>query len=604
MSDSRFFPPSKRAGRIALRAVTSALILVCGVGMWVGVRGVLAYQHLEAVRDAAGRAGSALLEDSTSAATLVADTSRDAGFARDLTADPVWLLAENTPWIGPQLEALRVVSRSTAELFEDGLLPLVSSADQNSLDALKPTAGRIDPTALESLAGSAAQAADASRAAAAAVEAIDPTPLIGRVQTGVTQASDVFDRAAAGLDALDRATHLLPSMLGRDGAREYLVLVQNNAEARSLGGIAGSTILLRADNGAISLVDSIPGTTLSERVRGPLAPLSDEAQALYGTRAAQYFQNATLIPDFGVDGPLTRQMYESVTGKTIDGVIAVDPVVLSYILKATGPLRLADGTDVDSGNAASFFLNEVYKKYPDPRTQDAFFSQAVSTVFGELLSGKGSIADLVAAFSRAAEERRVLVWSAREDEQSVLAGSTFAGALPPTDDETVRFGVYLNDTAGSKMSYYVKPTVSVAWASCRADGPARERELSLGIVLTSTAPADAATALPRYMTANGAFGVAPGNAATRVDVFIPPGWDLVSATTTSPTGFGDGQYNGRRVLSVATDLAPQASNRIDIVVRAVSTVSAAEAWVTPTADSALGPTPTAVCDSGPAPLLH
>ncbi len=41
-----------------------------------------------------------------------------------------------------------------------------------------------------------------------------------------------------------RAVRLLPPMLGADGPREYLLLVQNNAEQRATGGIPGSVVQL------------------------------------------------------------------------------------------------------------------------------------------------------------------------------------------------------------------------------------------------------------------------------------------------------------------------------------------------------------------------
>ena len=45
----------------------------------------------------------------------------------------------------------------------------------------------------------------------------------------------------------------MPSMLGANGTRRYLLLVQNNAEIRPTGGIAGSFAILKADKGKLSM---------------------------------------------------------------------------------------------------------------------------------------------------------------------------------------------------------------------------------------------------------------------------------------------------------------------------------------------------------------
>ncbi|MFJ4039195.1 DUF4012 domain-containing protein [Microbacterium sp. NPDC090007] len=594
----------QKAGRITLWVVSGALILGVALATWIGIRGALGYQHLRAIEAGASRASAQILADPAQARSLVASLAEEAKAARDLTGDPIWGLAEQTPWVGPQLEAVRIISASSSGLLGDGLRPLVDAVGETSLDVLKPIDGRIDPAAIARLAAPAKSAAIDARDASSAVAEINTVPLLGIVQGAVERVSEAFARTADGLDALSRATDLLPGMLGEDGPRQYLVLVQNNAEARSLGGIAGTAILLRTEGGAVSLGDTRSGTSLSEALQGTsAASLSPDATALYGERPARYFQNVTQVPDFTVDGPLARQMYQSVTGVSVDGVITIDPVVLSYMLATTGPIQLQDGTVVDGSNAASLFLNDVYKRFPDPKAQDAFFGEATAIIFKDFLGGKGSTPGLLSAFSRGAEERRVLLWSTHEDEQAVLSGSTFAGALPITNERTARFGVYFNDAGGSKMSYYVKPDVRIAWSGC-VPGAASERELTLSVSLTSTAPADAATSLPRYLTANGAFGVAPGNAATLTNVFLPEGWDLVSAASSNGLSFADGTYAGRRVLSIGTNLAPQASNQLDIVVQKVSTAAEAEAFVTPTADGSIDPTPSADCGHTAAPLLQ
>ncbi len=271
----------------------------------------------------------------------------------------------------PQLQAVSTVTASADELLRLGVLPLAESTQAGALDALKPINGRIDTRSLTSIKEPAEQAAARADEALSAVRRVNRTPLVGKLGDAVDQSEELFSRAAGALDALSTATQVLPGMLGESGPRSYLVLVQNNAELRSLGGIVGTGLLLRTDAGAISLVGTESGTALSARIRGPVATLPDDVQAVYGTRPARYFQNLTQVPDFTFDGPLAREMYRQLTGNEVDGVIAIDPVVLSYLLKATGPVALPDGSTIDAENAASLFLSEVYKRYPDPTVQDA-----------------------------------------------------------------------------------------------------------------------------------------------------------------------------------------------------------------------------------------
>lgn len=591
-------PPAMRAaGRISTWALGGVLILLTLAAVWVGVRGAIAYGHLERIQTDGSAAATEVASDPSSAAPTLARLASDAEAAHGLTSDPVWKLAERTPWIGPQLAAFGTVAAASDELLRGSLLPLATAAQSTSLDSLKPVDGRIDTSGLATLVAPSEAAAASARDAAAAVESIDPTPLIGVVGRAVGHAEELFARSSNALDALSRTTKLLPAMLGKDGPRDYLLLVQNNAEWRSLGGITGTAILLRTDAGAISLVDTRSATSLSQGISAPLVQLPEDIQAIYQTRPARYFHNLTQIPDFTVDGPLARDMYKAQTSTDVAGVIVVDPVVLSYLLHAVGPVTVADGQQLSADNAVPLLLNQVYERYSAPTAQDAFFASATGAVFQALLQGRGSTAGMLAALARATEEHRVLIWSANPEEQSVVAGTTLAGELPATNEHTARFGVYLNDGTGSKMSYYVKPEVSLNWDQCQQEGGTSPRQLTLTLALSNSAPLDAQTSLPPYITGNGVYGVAPGSATIVSNLYLPQGYELVSASASNGTAHEEATLDGRQVLTFGMNLDPQTSASVTVVVAATTSASEAEAIVTPTADASLNPTVVASCNN-------
>lgn len=604
VSSSPLPPAMLVAGRIVAWIVGAFIVLLVVFATWVGIRGWMAYQHLSRIEAGISEASSALASDPGAAGATLARLASDASAAHDLTSDPIWHLAEGSPWVGPQLQAFAAVASAGDALLSDALLPLVTSAQDTSFDALKPVDGRIDTTGLAVLAQPAQSAAAVAAAAAEELEGVNRTPLVGVLERAVEKSTGVFEQAANSLDALSRATRLLPDVLGQNGERDYLVLVQNNAEWRSLGGIAGTAILLKTDRGAISLANTESGTSLSNGIKNPVVDLPADVQNIYETRPARFFQNLTQIPDFTFDGPLAREMYKQRTGVEVDGVIALDPVVLSYLLRATGPVALPDGETLSADNAVTTLLSSVYERYTEPAAQDAFFAGATGAVFHAFLEGQGSTVSLLTSLATAADQRRVLMWSADPEEQALLEGSSVAGELPATDGDTARFGVYLNDGGGSKMSYYVKPDVSLVWDQCEPDGRNGQRQLTLRVNFTNTAPADAATSLPKYVTANGAFGTAPGTATVVSNVYLPEGYELVSGGTATGTVSPTGSFEGRQVLTFGFQLLPQASADFTVTVRATTTASKAEALVTPTADAEVDPTVKAACETSGAATLQ
>ncbi|MEV8239984.1 DUF4012 domain-containing protein [Microbacterium testaceum] len=577
------------AGRILAWALATLILVTALCTIWIGARGALAYRHLERVQVGASDIASSLTDDPSQMTSSLARLAADAREARDLTSDPAWKLAEAVPWVGPQLNALRTVAASSDQLLGESLLPLSVAAKDVSIDSFKLVNGHIDTSALSSLAAPASSAAVEATSAAQAVDDINRRPLLGVVDSAVSRAGKLFSQAAGAIDGLSRTSQLLPKMLGQDAPRNYLLVVQNNAEWRSLGGITGTAVLIHTDKGAVSLADTQSATGLVRELAEPIVPLSDDITQIYGTRPARYFHNLTQIPDFTVDGPIAREMYRSRTGVEVDGVLAVDPVVLSYLLKAIGPVELPTGDSLTDSNAVQLLMNEVYRRYADPAAQDAVFAGAASAVFQGLISGRGSTDALLVALGRASEERRLLVWSAAPDEQAVLDGTSLAGQLPVTDTRTARFGVYFNDGTGSKMSYYIKPDVTVMSDICQSVSAPHQTQLTLNLTLTSDAPADAAASLPEYITGGGSFGTAPGNTKTIINIYLPEGFALASAVSSDHSTFMQNTYDNRDVLTFGSELAPGASIQITASVRGVATVDGVEAFVTPTADSALSP---------------
>lgn len=584
----------RSAGRVfvwVLGALVIATVLAAG---WIGVRAVLAYGHLSTVERTAANAREQL-SDPAQASAAIERIAAETSAARALTADPVWRIAEGVPWIGPQLAAVSTVAAAADDVASDALSPLVEVASTFSFEAVTPRDGAIDLAGFTGIREAASIAASGVSSAAASVDDIDRRALVTPLRTAVDQVSDLLDEVRDGAGAVARATALLPAMLGADGPRNYLVLFQNNAEWRSLGGIPGAMALIQTDNGAIRLAeqDSTSGFPVYAQ---SVVPLSEEIFSIYRSRPGRWMQNVTMIPDFTLAAPIAAEMWAREHGLDVDGVISLDPVTLSYLLNATGPVELPSGDMLSSDNAVQLLLNEAYLRYPNPADQDIFFASATAAVFDALSNGGADPAELAAALARAGDERRLLLWSTHEQDQALLAGTTLAGGLPITDDDAARFGVYLNDGTGSKMDYYLRSETTVAWDSCSTAGGSTRGDAELTVTITNDAPADAAS-LPPYITGNGTYGVPPGSARTIAYVYLPEAWQLVESELSTGGGFGGGVHDQRRVVTFTVDLAPGESAEARLVARAAAgSASLIEAVSTPTIDA---PSVVAAsCDAG------
>ncbi len=550
---------SKRRRIIALVVALVVLVLVAAVA-WIGIRGLLARQELQAITPLVSTIESSVASGDLGAARSAArQLEGHAQRAASLTGDPLWSAAEVVPLVGPNLAAARQLAAVTEAVSSRIVSPLVTVSSSLDLAKLAPVAGRFELAPLVEAAPAIVRAQAALDDVHRSVDAIRTSGTLGVVKDAVGKVRNAVDRVSPAITALANSARVLPGMLGADGPRNILLLAQNPAELRASGGLVGSLTLIRTDKGTMSLV-AHAATTEFRPLESPIATLPAETEGLYGSVVGRYVQDVGATPYFPVEAQLASKMWTAKFGGRIDGVIAIDPVTIGYILKATGPVTVAGGRQLNSGNVVRVLLSDSYRDFRAPSAQDEFFASAASAVFSKVASGSADARQLVRALGRAGSERRVLLWSSHPPEQAVFAATTLGGGLPASTRTVAGIGVYFNDATGGKMDYYLKSTVSVATGICRADGIPTSR---VTVSLTNTAPADAGAALPAYVTGGGMFGVSPGTIRTRVAVYGAKD-GLLTATSSGGAAYPTraGTDTGRPVSLYTVDLRPGASKTI------------------------------------------
>ncbi len=417
-------------------AMIAAGVLILAATAWVGWRGYQAYTHLNNASadvsrlEADLRSVGAVAVPSTAA--TVAHLQEESAAARSAVDDPVFRAATTLPWLGPNLDAVRQVTVTVDTLATDVMPSLVGVVGSLEPADLAPKNGSIDLRPIEQ-ASAALQNADAVVVASrAAIDGIDRSELVRPIGDAVATMSNKLASAAAVTATGARAARLIPPMLGASGARDYLVVFQNLAEPRATGGIFGSFAVVHVDRGKVTVVDEgTPARTLGV-FDPPVAQLSADQLALYTDRPAVYPGDVNLTPDFPLAAKLFTKMYAERTGKTVDGLIAIDPVALSYLMKGTGPVDVGDGVVLTSTNVVSVLLSGAYAQFGDSTDQaprDAFLARAAAAAFTSVSHGGGNAQEAMKGLVRAANERRLLVWSADAKEQADLTATQLGGQL-------------------------------------------------------------------------------------------------------------------------------------------------------------------------------
>ncbi|OOP61003.1 hypothetical protein BMF89_14275 [Arthrobacter sp. SRS-W-1-2016] len=585
-----------------------AVLLVTGgaAALWITAKAFTIKAELESSAQLVPKLKESVLQNrSGDVSSEVDELRRHTAAARDAASDPLWTLVSAAPWLGANFSATAEVARSADDVANLAIAPLVKVYDSLNWDKLMPSGSGTDLEPIRKAAPAVASAAQAVRASAERLNGIDASSLLPQISGPLTQAREQLTSTVDELNTASDAAALAPAMLGSDKPRHYLLLVQNNAEARATGGIPGALVVLTADKGKLSLSAESSATELG--AFNPPISVDAEQERIYSSRMGTFMQDVNFTPDFPTSAATALKMWEQKKGELLDGVISIDPVALGYILDATGPVSLQEPqmmaltegklpAQLSGKNVVKTLLSDVYAQIKDPNAQDVYFAAVAKEIFGALSSGKGEAKSLLAGVGKGVDEHRVLLWSADTEEQSVLEKYTLSGSISGPSVPAAQFGAYFNDGTGAKMDYYVKRTVQLIQQCTAADGYGTVR---VRITSTNTAPIDAATSLPNYVTAGGAYGVPAGSVQTNVIAYGPAQAYVQSATQDGKTvPFGSQLHGDRPVGTLSERLAPGQTSTIEFTFIKIVQHSQPEVVVTPTVqsmDKVILPTQSASC---------
>lgn len=563
--------PSRRRRRIIVRTslVVAAFILLSGAAAgWLSLKANQIQGELQAAISLSARLKDQLLvQDHAAARKTLRELGAHTSAARSAAEDPVWTLAGAIPGLGHNFSAVGEIARSADSVVSGTAQPLLKVISSLNWESLKPVNGKMNIEPLRASSPTIVSAATTLDLTHSRLAALNSDNLHPSVAAPLENAKRELDELRTTLGAAASVSSALPSMMGANEPRHYLVLVQNNAEIRATGGLPGALAVLRVANGSIQLLDQSSGSSLG-KFRPPVN-VDPSQTRIFTSRLGTYISDVNLTPDFPTAARSAKAMWEARHKTSIDGVIALDPIVLAHILEATGPMKLSgDGLPTDVGlptelsknNVVQTLLSDVYSKLENNTAQDAYFGAVTREVFSGLTSGRASGKDLVGALTKSAKENRLLLWSVHADEQKVLVTTALGGATSGRSVGGASFGAYFNDGTGAKMDFYVKRTVQLI-QECPVDGYSR---VKVRVTNRNVAPVDAATALPRLVTGGGLYGVPPGSVQTNVVVYGPPQAQIETVHQDGVKSAFGSQLDGERpVATLTTRLKPGQKSSVE-----------------------------------------
>src|SRR5690606_4937391 len=102
------------------------------------------------------------------------------------------------------------------------------------------------------------------------------------------------------------------------------------------------------------------------------------------------WENVTFTPDGPTAAAVMAEMYAQSGGVAVDGVIRIDPVGLSRLLRLTGPVEVAGlPHPLDARNVVEFLEVEQYRLFAVRQERIDLLGQVAEATFAALTTGAG-----------------------------------------------------------------------------------------------------------------------------------------------------------------------------------------------------------------------
>jgi hypothetical protein len=362
--------------------------------------------------------------------------------------------------------------------------------------------------------------------------------------------SDALDQSAQAITLVQGAlsgVRLLPSFLGADGTKTYYLAMQNNADQRATGGAVLAFAFIQISNGHLSLVDGGSIGRIDNENGFPNTDLPPELKwyinHIHNPQAHARLANINFSPDFPLVASTWSSMVKDVTGQKIDGVIAMDPVAISYLLGRRKIDVASYPIPITGTNAVAVIENDQYRlPFPD---QAAFPGQVIAAAW-QIFQDPSPLVRTMKQMALALKERHIQIWSSDDAQEAQLGVLGWDGAV----DNGPGDHLYVTDSKlrSNKVDFYTHLSINYK-ATIDAAGAITS---TCAITVTNDTPPDQ----PKFIAGPNEYGL---NAAL-ISLLAPR--DAVLSKSVPATGLPDHSEGDARVFTREVDVLPGAPQTV------------------------------------------
>ncbi|MFC1600337.1 DUF4012 domain-containing protein, partial [Patescibacteria group bacterium] len=258
------------------------------------------------------------------------------------------------------------------------------------------------------------------------------------------------------LNELRERVPAIMHMLGDRYPHRYMVLFQNNTEARPTGGFIGSFLIIDVNDGYITKADFHDVYDFDGQLNEHIPAPEEIAELTTNWR----LRDSNYSPDFEVSGKKAMWFLEKEGGPGVDTVIAINQSLLEDLLSITGPIEV-EGLDAKlSSTNYNTVLTYIVESKLEGETSPKKILDRVIPAMQTKLTEEGLLKNIIAVIQKEVKHKNVLAYSKNVHMQRFFEEVGVSGKITQTPDDEDYFTLNAINIGGNKSDLYMDTTIT------------------------------------------------------------------------------------------------------------------------------------------------
>ncbi|MEK7551518.1 MAG: DUF4012 domain-containing protein [Patescibacteria group bacterium] len=252
-----------------------------------------------------------------------------------------------------------------------------------------------------------------------------------------------------------------PQVIGFNGEKTYLVLLQNNMELRPGGGFIGSFAILKVDNGKVKDFKILDVYDADGQLKGHVEPPFPIRRYLPSVH--WYLRDSNFDVDFSKSAIASAVFLNTEMRQRVDGVIGVDLSFVKNLLNAIGPVKVLDYNETITADNLFTITNYYVEKdfFPGSTKKKDFLRSLYASINLKLAQEKNiSYLNILNALTKSIYEKHIIFAFNDVSMQSLFSVNGFGSTITDNrkSDKTIVndiVGINEANLSANKVNYFI-----------------------------------------------------------------------------------------------------------------------------------------------------